>query len=75
MKTKKRVKEVVREKTTFNISIETKESLDVYWFKLKRELKGRKITKSLIVEESIKIILNDLGAKNKSSQLYRKLSS
>ena len=49
-----------KEKTTFNLSQEVLIELEDAWIKLRRKLKGeQRITKTLIVEKAIKIILAD----------------
>lgn len=56
---------------TFNLSLKTLDILDDAWLMLRRSLKGKqKITKRLLVERAIEMVLKDL---NKESELYKSL--
>ena len=70
----KAIIEPIKEKTTFNLSTDTIDSLEEVCFKLKRKLKdGQRITKTRIVEMALKIAFAELEAKNELSDLYLKL--
>lgn len=72
--TYKTVIEPLKEKTTFNLSLDILEQLDNAWIKLRNKLKGEhRITKTLIVERSIEMALDDLERKNEMSDLYTRL--
>jgi hypothetical protein len=64
----------IKEKTTFNLSQEILIELEDAWIKLRRKLKGeQRITKTLIVEKAIKIILADFEAKSELSDIFQEL--
>ena len=63
-----------KEKTTFNLSLGTLEELEDAWILLRRKFKGvQRITKTLIVEEAIKVALRDLDSRSELSDLYKRL--
>ena len=63
-----------KEKVTFNLSVATLEKLEDSWIDLRRRFKGsQRITKTLIVEKALEIVLQDLDAHNESSELFRSL--
>lgn len=63
-----------KEKVTFNLSVTTLEKLEDSWIELRRRFKGsQRITKTLIVEKALEIVLHDLEAHNESSELLRSL--
>ena len=62
-----------KEKATFSLSNEVKDNLEDSWLKLRRMLRRQRITKSSIVEEAIKIALEDLKNNNESSKIYKRL--
>lgn len=64
----------IKEKTTFNLSQELLVELEDAWIKLRRKLKGgQRITKTLIVEKAIKIILADFESKSEMSDIFQEL--
>ena len=65
---------LLREKTTYTLDPNVKDNLEDAWLKLRRKLRGYGISKSGIVEESIKIALEDLKKNKEASQLYKILS-
>jgi hypothetical protein len=66
----------IKEKTTFNLSQEILIELEDAWIKLRRKLKGeQRITKTLIVEKAIKIILADFESKSELSDIFQELKS
>ncbi len=70
------VAEVLKEKTTFNLSQSTLEALEDTWMKLRKKLKGEtRVTKTLIVEKAISIAINDFETKSELSELFLKLKS
>jgi len=72
----KTMPDVLKEKTTFNLSYSTLELLDDAWVRLRKKLKGeQRITKTLIVEKAIEIALADLESKSELSDLYTRLKS
>lgn len=60
-----------KEKATFNLSVVILSRLEDVWMKLRRSGKDQRITKTLIVEKSIEIILNDYDSKGIDSQLFK----
>jgi len=62
------------ERTTFMIDIKVKDELEDKWLWLRRKLKGYGITKSGIVEEALKMALEDLKTKKESSKIFKRLS-
>lgn len=65
-----------KEKMTFNLSIDTLQILEESWIHLRRKLKGKqRITKTLIVEKALEIMLADLESKNELSDLYIQLKN
>lgn len=72
----KTIVDIQKEKTTFNISLATLDLLEDAWVKLRKRFKGeQRITKTLIVERAIEIVLADLDAKSELSDLYKSLKS
>lgn len=66
----------IKEKTTFNLSQEILIELEDAWIKLRRKLKGeQRITKTLIVEKAIKIILADFESKSELSDIFQELKN
>lgn len=64
----------LKEKTTFNLSLKTLESLEDVWMKLRRKLKGeQRITKTLIVEKAIEMAIYDFEKKSELGDLYTRL--
>lgn len=63
-----------KEKTTFNLSLDTLEELEDLWMRLRKKLKGeQRITKTLIVEKAIEMAINDFESKSELSELYKRL--
>ena len=66
----------IKEKTTFNLSQELLIELEDAWIKLRRKLKGeQRITKTLIVEKAIKIVLADFESKSELSGIFQELKN
>ena len=66
----------IKEKTTFNLSQELLIELEDAWIKLRRKLKGeQRITKTLIVEKVIKIVLADFESKSELSGIFQELKN
>ena len=65
-----------KEKATFNISTQTLEHLDEVWFKMKKMLKtkNKRITKTLIVETSIKKALDDFINHLEASEVFKEIT-
>jgi len=66
--------DATREKATFSLDIKVKDNLEDGWMKLRRMLKGHNISKSAIVEEAIKLVLEDLKKKKEASKIYKVLA-
>lgn len=63
-----------KEKTTFNLSKETLNKLEDLWLKLRPQFKGgQRITKTLIVEKAIDIIIFDYEKRTGESALISSL--
>ena len=70
----KEIIEPAKERSTFNLSLDTLSALDDAWMQLRRKFKGeQRITKTLIVELALKIALGDLESKNELSDLFMQL--
>ncbi|MGB8467513.1 MAG: hypothetical protein WCE21_00765 [Candidatus Babeliales bacterium] len=66
---------MIKEKSTFNLTSATIDSLDDAWIQLRRLFKGKqRVTKTLIVEKAIEAILDDLKTQHEQSMLYKKLT-
>ena len=63
-----------REKSTFSLDVATKESFEDGWLQLRRMFKGQCICKSIIVEEAIKMVLEDFKKNKESSKICKILS-
>lgn len=66
--------DALREKSTFSLSVSTKESLEDGWLQLRRMFRGQCVCKSTIVEEAVKVILEDLEKNKESSKICKILS-
>lgn len=67
----KTIMDAGKEKTTFNLSLKTLNALEDAWIILRRKLKGeQRVTKTLIVEKAIEIVLADFESKNELSDLF-----
>jgi hypothetical protein len=65
----------LKEKATFNLSSNTLDDLDQAWFLLKRQLRGQRITKTLILEKALEIALVDLEKNSEKSIIFKKLKT
>lgn len=66
--------DAAKEKTTYNLSLHTLDALENVWIKLRKKLKGeQRITKTLIVEKALEIVLNDFEARSEVSSLFQKI--
>lgn len=64
----------LKEKATFNLSLDILKALEKSWMQLRSKLKGeQRITKTLIVEKAIEIALADLEIKSEMSDLFLRL--
>ena len=63
-----------REKATFSLDIAVKDRLEDGWLQLRKMFKGQCICKSTIVEEAIKMVLEDLAKNKETSKIYKILS-
>jgi len=64
-----------KEKVTFNLSKDLQGQLEEAWLKLRGDINGCRVTKTLIVENAIKMAINDYEHNGSDSQLSRVLSS
>lgn len=72
---KKELKDEMKEKATFNISVNTLESLEDAWIQLRRQIKGElRITKTAIVEIALEMAIEELMEKKSESKLYKRLA-
>lgn len=68
----KAIIEAPKEKATFNLSVSALEKLDEAWIKMRKALKGEnRITKTLIVEKALELVLAEFELKNEKSNLYK----
>lgn len=66
--------EEAKEKATFNLTIDTLETLEDACIRLKRQLKGaQRVTKTLFVEKALEIALDDLATNGNESEIFKKL--
>jgi hypothetical protein len=71
----KELKDEMKEKATFNISLKTLESLEDAWIHLRRQIKGElRITKTAIVEIALEMAIEELMEKKSESKLYKRLA-
>jgi len=65
-----------KEKATFNMSTQIMEHLDEVWFKMKKMLKSKnqRITKTLIVETSLKMSLEDFSNHLEDSEVFKEIT-
>lgn len=71
-----KTKNVSKEKTTFNLSMETLEKLEDSWIKLRRQFRSeQRISKTFIVEYAIELVLKDYKQHNESSELFKYLKN
>lgn len=63
-----------KDKVTFNLSRNIIEQLDEAWIYLRHQIKDQqRITKTLIVEKSLEIVLSELSADGDSSTIFEKI--
>lgn len=63
-----------KQKATFNLSNEILSELEDVWTLLRKKLKdAKRITKTLIIEESLRIIFDDLEQRSELSELFKQL--
>lgn len=71
----KEIKEEMKEKATFNLSLSILESLEDSWIQLKRQIKGElRITKTAIVETALEIAIDDLIKNKSESEIYKRMA-
>lgn len=59
-----------RDKATFYLSSNTLMELEEKWVKIRRISGSKKVSKSLIVEEALRMAFNDFDRKKESGELY-----
>ena len=59
-----------KEKATFNLSKQILQNLEEKWVRLRRELGSKKISKTMIVEAALGIVLREYENRKQESQLY-----
>ena len=62
-----------KEKTTFNLSVEALDQLEEVWVKLRKEKRGTRITKTLIVETAIRMAIGGYESGGERSDLFKNL--
>ena len=67
-------KGISKGKATFNLSFDITDKLESRWMELRSMLRKHNVSKSEIVEEALKLLLNDLDKNNKKSEIYKALS-
>jgi len=67
--------EGLKEKATYNLSKDLLIDLEETWINLRRNHRGQRITKTMIVEEAIRYAIEDLEKNKSASWLYRKVES
>ena len=58
---------------TFYLAVDTQNKLEESWMLLRTRLRERNISKSQIVEEAIKMVLDDLMKNKENSSVYKSL--
>lgn len=64
----------VKEKATFNLPVSILSELEDTCHELRKLCKSKQVTKTLIVEEALKLAFADFEAKKQASRLFAKLA-
>lgn len=67
-------KEEVKEKATFNLPVDILSELEDTCHELRKLCKSKQVTKTLIVEEALKLAFADFETKKQTSKLFMKLA-
>jgi hypothetical protein len=67
--------EDLKEKATFNLPVKLLEELEDKCYEIRKLAGSKQISKTLIVEEALRMAFADFESKEKSSKLYSKLTS
>lgn len=62
-----------KEKATFNLSIAILEELEDTWISLKRAAKGKRVTKTLIVEKALSLAIQDYERRGEDSDIFKSI--
>jgi len=62
-----------KEKATFNLSVKVLEELEEKWAEIRKLTRSKQISKTLIVEEALKIAFEEYSIKKQGSELYSRL--
>lgn len=66
--------EKIKEKATFNLSIDVLRKLEDKWMALRKMTRSKQISKTMIVETALEIVIAEFVEKEQESQLYRNIS-
>lgn len=64
------IKDEQKEKVTFNLPVAVIEELEQKWMEIRRMTGSRRVSRTLIVEESLKMAFADFDQKKGSGKLY-----
>lgn len=71
----KAIRQEMKEKATFNLTASALESLESTWMRLRRSIKGERITKTSIVEAALELCISEFEEKEDDSALFKRLST
>lgn len=69
------ISEEPKEKATFNLTIKVLDELEEKWMELRKLTGSKQLSKTLIVEEALKMAFVEYDAKKQESKFYSKLAS
>ena len=65
--------EEAKEKATFNLPVQLLAELEDKYYELRKLCKSKQVSKTLIVEEALKIVLGEFSARKQESKLFARL--
>ncbi len=65
--------EELKEKATFNLPVALLSELEDKYYELRKLCKSKQVSKTLIVEESLRIVLGEFASKKQESKLFVRL--
>lgn len=69
------VEEELKEKATFNLPVNLLEELEERWVEIRKMCGSKQISKTLIVEEALRMAFAEFDLKKQLSKFYSKLAS
>ncbi|MBM3198355.1 MAG: hypothetical protein FJZ58_03765 [Chlamydiae bacterium] len=67
--------EDAKEKATFNLPVQLLSELEDKYYEIRKLCKSKQVSKTLIVEEALKIVFSEFEHKKQASQLFLKLAN